>query len=408
MKLLWISNHPESNSGYGTQTRQAGRRIKAAGHDVAFLANFGQAGMVTNWEGSLVLGTGIDRYSRDIIAESHRRLHRDWAINLYDAWVYDMGKGAANDPFDGLRVAGWLPVDHYPAPPTVTEWARRHYTIAMSQFGLEQFRNADIDARYVPHALEPAYRPTPLVEQAQQPFRDLIGIPKDAFLVGIVAANIGTIHYDRKGWSENLQAFAHFAKKHPDVYLYIHTAQLGPEGVPLPTGLKTLPDTEGRVRWVDQWAYQQGTISNSDMAAIYTSMDVLLACSRGEGFGLPVIEAQACGVPVIVSNWTAQPELVGGGWKVPVQPELDFKHMAYYGIPMVGDIVAALEEAYDKRGDETLRNLALAKGAEYDADAVFERYWVPVLAEMEAQLAEEPPKPRNLAIRPTKKRRRAA
>ena len=36
--------------------------------------------------------------------------------------------------------------------------------------------------------------------------------------------------------------------------------------------------------------------------------DVLLSCSRGEGWNLPLIEAIACGIPTICSNWGAQLE----------------------------------------------------------------------------------------------------
>lgn len=44
---------------------------------------------------------------------------------------------------------------------------------------------------------------------------------------------------------------------------------------------------------------------------IYHQSDILLFASTDEGFGLPVIEAQACGVPVITSNTSSLPEVAG-------------------------------------------------------------------------------------------------
>jgi len=113
-----------------------------------------------------------------------------------------------------------------------------------------------------------------------------------------------------------------------------------------------------------------------------------------------VIEAQACGTPVIASNWTAQAELVGdvwtmagmgakrtpSGWLVAVDPDYDAKQAANYGKPMIGNIAAALREAHEKRGDPNLRDAALAKVAPYRADRVFDEHWRPILAEMEDAL----------------------
>ena len=41
-------------------------------------------------------------------------------------------------------------------------------------------------------------------------------------------------------------------------------------------------------------------------------------CSMGEGFGLTPLEAQACGTPVVMSDWAAQPGTCGDGWLVRV------------------------------------------------------------------------------------------
>jgi glycosyltransferase involved in cell wall biosynthesis len=58
------------------------------------------------------------------------------------------------------------------------------------------------------------------------------------------------------------------------------------------------------VRWT-------GYVSDDDLLALYQQADVLVHPSQYEGFGLPVVEAMACGVPVICSSAGALPEVAG-------------------------------------------------------------------------------------------------
>jgi len=53
-----------------------------------------------------------------------------------------------------------------------------------------------------------------------------------------------------------------------------------------------------------------GFVSDEDLALLYNAADVLVLPSLDEGFGLPVVEAMACGLPVAVSARGALPELV--------------------------------------------------------------------------------------------------
>lgn len=54
-----------------------------------------------------------------------------------------------------------------------------------------------------------------------------------------------------------------------------------------------------------------GYVPEGDLAALYTGADVFAFPSLYEGFGLPVLEAMACGTPVVCSNTSSLPEFAG-------------------------------------------------------------------------------------------------
>jgi glycosyltransferase involved in cell wall biosynthesis len=239
--------------------------------------------------------------------------------------------------------------------------------------------------------------------------RKEMNVPDDAHLTMINSANKGTTPV-RKCWAEMLLAWAQFAKKHDDAYLYIHTEAFGlAQGVRIERLLEAVKAPIDRVRIVPQFEYRQG-ISADVVAKLYSASDVLLMTSRGEGFGIPTIESQACATPVIVSNWTAQPELCGVGWKVDGQPEWDELQTGWWLVPNVQEITDALEQSYNLKQDTEKMATAKVQAVEfakaYDTRTVFAEHWTPILSQLEQELrAKKQPQPLNREQRRSKGKR---
>ncbi len=54
-----------------------------------------------------------------------------------------------------------------------------------------------------------------------------------------------------------------------------------------------------------------GFVNDADLPALYSAAELFAYVSLYEGFGLPLLEAMACGTPVIASNVSSLPEVVG-------------------------------------------------------------------------------------------------
>ena len=54
-----------------------------------------------------------------------------------------------------------------------------------------------------------------------------------------------------------------------------------------------------------------GAVPAAELSALYSAAELFVMPSLYEGFGLPVVEAMACGAPVIVSNVSSLPEVAG-------------------------------------------------------------------------------------------------
>jgi len=407
VKILWHSVAPWAPTGYGQQTGIFAPRIKALGHDLAISAYYGLQGSQFDWKGITCYPSYSAAYGSDVIvpnalhhfdAHNSRGLHeascRGMIITLGDVWTFE------SPLLNQLAVASWVPVDHLELPDVTRNWFNLNgaVPIAMSRFGERALIEAGLNPVYVPHGVDTGiFHPGDKVAA-----RAAAGIPEDVFVVGMVANNIGR-DGNRKAFAEQITAFAELRRKHPDTMLMLHTDVDSPPGMRLrPFLQRMLP--EGSYTYTDIYAYRKG-LKPEAIADVHRAADVLTNCSYGEGFGIPIIEAQACGTPVVVTDATAMPELCGSGWRVGYEKNWHDSQGGWVAVPHVGDIIDAYSEAYDRARDEDMRAKAWAFAQDYDADRVTQDYWSPVLARFELALERRrddlntPPDPAKLPVR---------
>lgn len=111
-----------------------------------------------------------------------------------------------------------------------------------------------------------------------------------------------------------------------------------------------------------------GFVPDEDMAALYSAADAFLFPTLYEGFGIPVIEAQSCGTPVLTSNVSSLPE-VGGDAAVYVDP-YNVENICEGIVRIVSD--ASLVQELRQKGYENAERFSWERSAE-KLRAVIER-----------------------------------
>jgi len=382
------SNSPGSPTGYGQQGEYLVERLVRHGVKTAVLSNYGLEGRTekhhTVHGDVLHYPRGVAPYSQDVLTpwhELHRSQHdpnlKHAIMTLYDVWVYN---GWESD----IPVIAWVPMDHVTTPPAVAKFLMRDTVtpVAMAPHGLEQLTGAGIDAHYVPHSID-----TKVFQRTERFFdhlgqrvtgREFLGVSQDAFLVTVVAANKANGIVHRKAFAENLLAFSMLRKDKPDAHLYIHadpSPSVGGFDLGVLCQVNGIPPES--VTFANRDQLRVG-YTQQHLAGIYTTSDVLLATSYGEGFGIPTVEAQACGTRVIVSGWAASKDLASeDSWLVDGQVFWDEPQKAYFQIPNIASIVTALHAAHEmpREFSATARKFAV----QFDVETVWDEYWMPFL-----------------------------
>lgn len=182
--------------------------------------------------------------------------------------------------------------------PTIVEHADRIITVSHTSKKdiINIFKVAPEKIVVIPSAPTSAFRPLPK-STTKNWLRDTYGLKKPYILY------VGGLN-PRKNVPELIYAYAKIRKLLPCGQPLVI---LGPEGKHL-SKLRLLGEA---LNLTAEELIFPGFIDSSELPYFYNGADLFVYPSLYEGFGLPPIEAMACGTPVITSNVSSLPEVVG-------------------------------------------------------------------------------------------------
>ncbi|MFP4439540.1 MAG: glycosyltransferase family 4 protein [Chloroflexaceae bacterium] len=119
-----------------------------------------------------------------------------------------------------------------------------------------------------------------------------------------------------KGWDILLRAYRAAFRPSDPVLLILKVDCRVPAANPVRELAQFLPQPSPRVALI----YNQ-PLTLEQMVELYQCADCFVLPTRGEGWGMPILEAMACGTPAIATNWSGPTTFVNeaNGYPLPIQ-----------------------------------------------------------------------------------------
>jgi len=396
MRLLFLGDKIlGGTSAYSKVGDETCKRLAKIGHKVAHIpmgfAN--RMGTQVTQEGVQIYPSGANAFCEDVAVDDYLNFKADMLITIKEPWVFN------HICYQPINFVPMCIIDHSPVSATITSKLNTAFkVIAVSRFGQMELKRAEIDSYYIPHGVNTSiYRPYP---EKKKEYRKLWYLDPDAYTIGVVAMN-----RSRKLISRMLRGYKRFREMNPDIKSQMllwtdimpfdmpEEPQMGVADV----GVNLLPEIlqlglNEHVIWphrdlikhgIPEWTGEDG---KWDMVKLYGCFDVLLHCTGGEGFALPLIEAQSVGCPVITTDYAAAPEQVGAGLVVPYSDYVILNTPGTrYALADIDKMAEALTKIYNT-DKEKLARKARAFSERYSWDRIIDVYWKPFLEKCEEEL----------------------
>jgi glycosyltransferase involved in cell wall biosynthesis len=320
--------------------------------------------------------------SRDLspasIAAAIRRCSPDILFTIGDPWMFAGVPGMPERK--NLTWLAYFPLDGYPLPEAWIKWIGAiDVPVCFSRFSQQLIaRFAGITPALIYHGVDTKS----FCPQDKNEAKQLANV-QGHFVVGTVARN-----QQRKNLPALLKAFAKFAAGKPDVLLYLHTQIRGEWDM---QALSRQLGIEDKTRVTADLGTDRG-VPDWMLATVYNAMDVFVLPTMAEGFGLPIMEAQACGVPALVTDFSACPELVPDPiQRLKVKDTLVMHRNFEQAIVDVDDIAAKLDHFYRNRDELTALGQRCHEFAQQFEWSIACDQFVKLLGTLKPQRAASPP-----------------
>lgn len=358
MRILIVGANPFMSSAYGNICRYIATTLSLK-HQVLV---FGEG-----WQGTLcrvgkftLLPCQINSEGKDKTSGAYRviqAIHRykpHAVLTIGDMLVLDYFSRFKRRPF-------WIahfPVDSEPYRNIELPIIRRaDIRVIPSKYGVKVLRDFHkMKSYYIPHPVAQEFKPIDKMKA-----RKIFGFKKKHTIFGYVGTNSR-----RKEIPRLMEAFANEFKKNKDVKLWLHTVRWDDRGWNLPY----LAEFFGIKKQVFFTPYlDYFNVTPTELNVVYNSLDVHCLTSSAEGFGMPIAESMKVGVPNIVTDYSASPEIMGkGGIKVPYTLKFLDGFASYKALVDIPKLQVAMRSLYDNpslRKELSLEALERAKEFEY-------------------------------------------
>lgn len=401
MRILWLSDRIYGgHSAYSKVTFESCTRLAKLGHKVAHIP-MGRANLMGKHvhKDVLIYRSGSDPWGEDVALNHYVDYKADMLITLKEPWTFNTIHKYA------INFVPYAIIDHSPVSPSITSRLHTAFKVlAPSKFAQRELKTVGIEnVAYMPHGVRTdLYKP---LEGHKEDCKKQWFVDPDDFTVLMV-----TMNRSRKMNPRAFRGYKRFLELNPDVKSHLifwgdmqprgGGATEGPIGLGVSdVGVNLLPEVMSlglneAITWPDISMIREGVpewagddyVGGWDMVKLYNAADVLLLCTGGEGFGLPLIEAQSCGIPVITTDYAAAPEQVGAGLTVKAD---DYVIINTPGVRRALTSIDGMAEALTKimnSDREKLARRARRFAERYSWENVVKRYYEPFLEESEEEL----------------------